>query len=224
MAKHHYPSTKKGKAPRPTSSIEVVSPAPEKPSSGASRTKPSNAKMEIHKAASGRKRDAEGNVKVADLENEANRKSNRDDEENRLLQEILALGGTDEDLELVLGVASDEEGSSKDTNAKTDKALRKELASFVSSLGIATDAAKDLSEGEADEGNKRDNAADSRSPSVSEESVKVKAPTKVAARQPASSNHAAKIQSSKDLSKLVSSTSRQRTHPTDLSVGHPSTP
>ncbi|PMD56016.1 CBF-domain-containing protein [Hyaloscypha bicolor E] len=86
--------------------------------------------------ARGTKRDIRGNAKVAGSEPSTKHK-NGNGIGNRavLLKEILALGGTEEDLDLVADATSDEEDS--DSNAALpDKSFRKELASFVAGLGI----------------------------------------------------------------------------------------
>jgi ribosome biogenesis protein MAK21 len=92
--------------------------------------------------ARGIKRDSRGNAKVAGGEpptKQRNEKSN--DDRAVLLKEILALGGTEEDLDLVVDAVSDEEDD--DSNeVLPDKSFRKELANFVAGLGI---------EGELDE-------------------------------------------------------------------------
>lgn len=95
----------------------------------------------------GTKRDAKGNTKVASQELGKHRiptKQNKQlgDEETALLEEIIALGGTEEDLQLVADVASDEEAN-PDTGLAADKSFQKELASFVSGLGIETNASVD---------------------------------------------------------------------------------
>jgi ribosome biogenesis protein MAK21 len=51
-----------------------------------------------------------------------------------LLREILALGGTEEDLDLVADAVSDEEDI--DSSGPPDKSFRKDLANFVARLGI----------------------------------------------------------------------------------------
>jgi ribosome biogenesis protein MAK21 len=86
--------------------------------------------------ARGTKRDIRGNAKVAGSEPSTKHKNgNGIDDRAVLLKEILALGGTEEDLDLVADATSDEEDS--DSNAALpDKSFRKELASFVAGLGI----------------------------------------------------------------------------------------
>ncbi|KAF8858148.1 CBF-domain-containing protein [Acephala macrosclerotiorum] len=88
----------------------------------------------------GTKRDANGKAKTSgqQLGNDRNPSAQNAqvaDGNVALLQEILALGGTEEDLELVADVESDEEGVSN-AGPSLDKSLRKELANFVAGLGI----------------------------------------------------------------------------------------
>lgn len=86
--------------------------------------------------ARGTKRDAKGNAKVPDTRKQQpiNREKGENDSDRiALLQEILALGGTEEDLDLVADAASDDEELE---SAVADKSLKKELAKFVAGLGI----------------------------------------------------------------------------------------
>jgi ribosome biogenesis protein MAK21 len=102
--------------------------------------------------ARGTKRDAKGNVKKATpTSNPGRSKQNTSAAGDRvtLLQEILALGGTEEDLELVADAASDDEELDARDSAAPDKALKKELAKFVASLGI--DAQIEAEEGESED-------------------------------------------------------------------------
>jgi ribosome biogenesis protein MAK21 len=87
--------------------------------------------------ARGTKRDIHGNAKVAGSEEPSTKHKNGNGIDDRavLLKEILALGGTEEDLDLVADATSDE--GDRDSNAALpDKSFRKELASFVAGLGI----------------------------------------------------------------------------------------
>ncbi len=88
----------------------------------------------------GVKRDANGNAKTAGKQSGKDRDKStptepKGDEKAALLQEILALGGTEEDLDLVADVASDEEDVSN-TDPFFEKSFQKELAGFVMGLGI----------------------------------------------------------------------------------------
>jgi ribosome biogenesis protein MAK21 len=105
----------------------------------------------------GTKRDAQGKVKAAG-EGKADKNSREmkhkrgttKDAREVLLQEILALGGTEEDLDLVAGAASDDEDVSGDKMSAQDKSLKKELARFVAGLGIEGASVEDASEPEAE--------------------------------------------------------------------------
>jgi ribosome biogenesis protein MAK21 len=106
----------------------------------------------------GTKRDAHGNVKTggkakAESSTSVSKKQNRDikDDRNALLKEILALGGTEEDLDLVAGVASDDEDLEETNGPAQDKSLKKELAKFVAGLGIEGAAVEDASESEVEQ-------------------------------------------------------------------------
>lgn len=85
----------------------------------------------------GTKRDANGNAKTSSRKdsNPPTQNARAADGNAALLQEILALGGTKEDLELVADVQSDEEGVSNN-GLSLSKSLRKELANFIAGLGI----------------------------------------------------------------------------------------
>lgn len=85
----------------------------------------------------GTKRDIRGNAKQPrGVESFTKQKYGKGpDDRAILLKEILALGGTEEDLDLVADAVSDEEDV--DSNgALPDKSFRKELANFVAGLGI----------------------------------------------------------------------------------------
>lgn len=81
------------------------------------------------------------------------------DKKAELLEEILALGGDEDDLDIIAGVDSDvEEGQPakpKEAPAEMDKALKKELAKFAAGLGFEQvrdeDAATDDEEEQAEE-------------------------------------------------------------------------
>jgi ribosome biogenesis protein MAK21 len=104
----------------------------------------------------GKKRDAQGNVKAAgkgkaeSSSRETNTKNGGANEDrDALLKEILALGGTEEDLDLVAGAASDEDVEEDNVQAQ-DKSFKKDLAKFVAGLGIEGAAVDDVSEPEAE--------------------------------------------------------------------------
>jgi ribosome biogenesis protein MAK21 len=87
--------------------------------------------------ARGIKRDSRGNAKVARGGEASTKQRNEKGNDDRaiLLKEILALGGTEEDLDLVVDAVSDEEDNDLRA-ALPDKSFRKELANFVAGLGI----------------------------------------------------------------------------------------
>lgn len=106
------------------------------------RTTKPQSRMTPTELVRGTKRDVRGNVKLPGKQvgksggpsaKQKNGKGN--DDRVLLLKEILALGGTEEDLDLVADAPSDEEDS--DSNAAPpDKSFRKDLANFVAGLGI----------------------------------------------------------------------------------------
>ncbi|TGO27526.1 hypothetical protein BPAE_0040g00070 [Botrytis paeoniae] len=106
-------------------------------------------------------------------------------EKEVLLQEILALGGTEEDLDLVLDAQSDSENEAKPTTKSTDKDFKNEFAKFVAGLGIegqAPEAEAYEEDEEVDADDWRDEALQSESESSEpEEAPKVpeKSATKV---------------------------------------------
>lgn len=81
------------------------------------------------------------------------------DKKAELLQEILALGGDENDLDIIAGVDSDveegQEAKPKEAPAQMDKTLKNELAKFAAGLGFEKvrdeDAATDDEEGEVEE-------------------------------------------------------------------------
>ncbi|TVY14859.1 Ribosome biogenesis protein NOC1 [Lachnellula arida] len=118
-----------------------------KSSNGVAETKKSNAP----EATRGTKRDAHGKPKTNGKANGQEQQSSsssgdKSAERETLLQEILALDGTKEDLDLVADADSDEDNQSPD--APPDKSLKKELAKFVASLGIEGQAGGDVDESE----------------------------------------------------------------------------
>jgi ribosome biogenesis protein MAK21 len=122
--------------------------------SGASIKGPQKIKEHGKRTENGKKRDAEGNVKQSVNGSLSNRKIAKDrrkdgktDDSSILLQEILALGGTEEDMELVAGADSDEEDDKggSDQPAAVDSKFTKELSKFVSGLGITRITQEDAS-------------------------------------------------------------------------------
>jgi ribosome biogenesis protein MAK21 len=112
----------------------------------------------------GKKRDAQGNIKKAKSENiplptgAVPPKSGKSSiERDALLKEILALGGTEEDLDLVADAVSDDDSDSSEADRQpapltaADKRLKQDLAEFVAGLGIDTVIADDKDEPDVDE-------------------------------------------------------------------------
>jgi ribosome biogenesis protein MAK21 len=99
----------------------------------------------------GTKRDAHGNAKVDAKSRPAKKPQEAGSKDARavLLEEILALGGTAEDLDLVVDAVSDVEDDAP-AQISADKTLQKELAKFVAGLGIEGQSA-DANEESADE-------------------------------------------------------------------------
>ncbi|KAH8662923.1 CBF/Mak21 family-domain-containing protein [Tricladium varicosporioides] len=106
--------------------------------------------------ARGTKRDSSGNAKMNGKTKGQNKKESMkiatsDDARSILLQEILALGGTEEDLDLVANATSDEEDNTTTSTPQLDKALQKELAKFVAGLGIEGQTGVDAIESDEEE-------------------------------------------------------------------------
>ncbi|OJJ38933.1 hypothetical protein ASPWEDRAFT_104073 [Aspergillus wentii DTO 134E9] len=109
----------------------------------------------------GKKRDRNGDVIAKEAKNhEKNKqpKSDGGDENDALRQEILALGGTQEDFDLLAGVDSESEvedadASKKSGNKSSDDSLRKELSSMLAAAGqvVPDDIGDDEEEGEEEE-------------------------------------------------------------------------
>lgn len=107
----------------------------------------------------GTKRDAQGNAKPpAKHEKKSKSKSkaqdtNREQKDDKavLLAEILALGGTEEDLELVADAFSDDEEVDAGSKTAPDKSFKKDLAAFVAGLGIEGAVAADDEEPEIED-------------------------------------------------------------------------
>jgi ribosome biogenesis protein MAK21 len=125
------------------------------------RTK-SKPKNDERGSAQGKKRDARGNFKDIDQAGSKKKsakepKASAADDRATLLQEILAMGGTEDDLDLVADALSDEEEEQSNDKTSTkisEKDLKKELAQFVAGLGIesqVTEAPSDSEQEAADE-------------------------------------------------------------------------
>lgn len=127
------------------------------------------------------------------------------DKKAELLQEILALGGDENDLDIIAGVDSDveegQEAKPKEAPAHMDKALKNELAKFAAGLGFEKvrdeDAATDDEEGEVEE--EESEAADEDEDEVEEEEWEDEPEPEQDAKEPA-----AEKQSRSAAGKLVS--------------------
>ncbi|TVY75572.1 Ribosome biogenesis protein NOC1 [Lachnellula suecica] len=112
-------------------------------------------KSKAQEKSRGTKRDAHGKPKAngngsGSKQSSASKAEDKGDDREALLQEILALGGTEEDLDLVVDAMSDEEDTAG-PKAPADKALMKELAKFAAGLGIEGQSGGDAEEPEDDE-------------------------------------------------------------------------
>jgi ribosome biogenesis protein MAK21 len=139
-------------------------------------------KAKAQEAARGTKRDAHGKPKTngkanGQKETSSSKNGDKSDEREALLQEILALGGTEEDLDLVADALSDEEENTAQ-DGPADKSLKIELAKFVAGLGIEGQSGGDIEESEEEEVEEAaedswEEASDLE-PEVSEEAVESK--------------------------------------------------
>ncbi|KAB8289561.1 hypothetical protein EYC80_010719 [Monilinia laxa] len=105
----------------------------------------SKQKSKPQESGRGTKRDAQGNAKGKQNGSSSETPKSGTDREV-LLQEILALGGTEEDLDLVLDAQSDSENENEGKSGSTDNSFKNEFAKFVAGLGIEGQ----VPEGEAD--------------------------------------------------------------------------
>ena len=107
----------------------------------------------------GNKRDARGNKKPQNEEStkgngpKQQQNGNTKEESDVLLQEILALGGTEEDLQLIADAVSDDEDLDAGSAARPDKSFRADLAKFVAGLGIDAKMDGEVSESEPEQEN-----------------------------------------------------------------------
>lgn len=109
--------------------------------------------------APGKKRDADGNVKTPAKSNKAGDRKPKQAEggaaaegsaRDILLQEILALGGTEEDLDLLDGVESDDEDVEGTQPKVDDPKFAKEFSKFVAGLGIEGQTQADASDSDVE--------------------------------------------------------------------------
>lgn len=193
--------------------------APRKPAEPANRShkqevktngrkpKELNAKnSKLTEQARGTKRDSKGNAKPTSPISQSKKsvqKGNTDDDRATLLKEILALGGTEEDLDLVADAASDDEELDAQESATTDKTLKKDLAKFVASLGINAQLGEEADDSEDEEPveDEWEEASDLDTGSESEEEVEEVRKIAPIREQKTKANGAASI---KDANRLVS--------------------
>jgi len=113
------------------------------------RTTKSKSKAKPAELVRGTKRDVRGNAKEVgkEIRNRQGKPKNGKGGDDRavLLKEILALGGTEEDLDLVADATSDDEDNDSKV-APPDKSFRKDLANFVAGLGIEGELGADQSD------------------------------------------------------------------------------
>lgn len=163
-------------------------------------------------AALGKKRDAEGNVKTSTKSNKATERKPKQAEggaaaegsaRDVLLQEILALGGTKEDLDLLDGVESDDEDVEGTQSKVDDPKFAKEFSKFVAGLGIEGQAQADASDSEAE----ADEADEDSEEWEEEPDTPKKAPKKAEEPipQPVQAQDNKQEKKTKDVNRLVSS-------------------
>ncbi len=120
-------------------------------------TKTSSNQPNLDKNVKGKKRDRNGEVIAQDEKEDGKSQKSKSDKtggDDTLRQEILALGGTEEDLELLAGVDSESEvedaKTSKKPQGSSEDLLRKELSSMLAAAGqvVPEDLADDDVEGE----------------------------------------------------------------------------
>ena len=158
----------------------------------------------------GTKRDAQGNAKAGDLGSQSKPKKNNVGEDGRsvLLQEILALDGTEDDLNLLENAASDNEDLVTESSKSLDKSLQKELAKFAASLGIEAQVVEDASEPEEAEDSEEAEAEEWEEASDSESATEAEIAPPLATNKPVKAiaaptkNQDAAL--SKDANRLVS--------------------
>lgn len=121
----------------------------------------------------GKKRDRNGDVIASEGKpsgKEKPSKSTDGDENDALRKEILALGGTEDDLDLVAGIGSESEvedsadAKKKSSNKSGDEDLRKELSSMLAAAGqVVPDDIEDEEEEEAEDQDDNDEGGDDES-------------------------------------------------------------
>ena len=138
------PDTKDGKT-----SSKSLDHGRSKPALPAKSSGPKSKSKATPPASRGVKRDASGNAKFTGNRSERAEGAEENTRET-LLQEILALGGTADDLDLVADAPSDEDGE-YETNIPVDKSLQRDLARFAEELGIEKSSEKEQREESGDD-------------------------------------------------------------------------
>lgn len=153
-----FGKTKSAKALPETTKSEGKEDKPSRKSKNERKDKGAEGKGNASELTPGTKRDAHGNAKragksAAKSQKGPEKKHNGGDKDARavLLEEILALGGTEEDLDLVGDVASEEEEEDSNAAKSSDKSFQKDFAKFVAGLGIEGNMAEDDADSEAEE-------------------------------------------------------------------------
>lgn len=231
-ASKQKPKNNKGKS-GPSDMPQKKEPAPKPQPKQASNNDKNN---------KGKKRDRNGEViaredKVVSKDKKPASKENQDDV---LRQEILALGGTEEDLDLIAGVGSDsevEDATEKKSKGKSDDAsLRKELSSILAAAGqvvpddleddeVEEEEAEEEEASEEDDGEEDDEeeVEDDEDEEPSEDEEPAPAPAAKESKEPAKKEKAnkeptAEVVFPKEFAKLVSITSPIHIYPSNVAI------
>lgn len=138
---------KNGKNSNP--SITTTDQSSNSKSKSKSKPKPSGLVKGVKRDANGSAKPQSSYQKSGSHKTTSQKPTNGKTDRQVLLAEILALGGTEEDLDLVVDAASDEdEEGQKNATAPPNKSFRAELAKFVEGLGIEGVVGEDESEEE----------------------------------------------------------------------------
>lgn len=146
-----------GQASTPSSFPKQVQSRAGPASTNKSESKSKSKSKAAPPVARGVKRDVNGNAKstggvVRSMKGADKKEIGTENQRDILLQEILALGGTAEDLDLVADALSDEEGE-YEAIPPVDKSFQQDLARFVKGLGIEKSTEQDLAEEPEEEEN-----------------------------------------------------------------------
>lgn len=129
-------------------------PTPKKDNNNKKETAPKPApKQEPKNDNKGKKRDRSGDVIMREEKPAGKDKASKSNDDDTLRQEILALGGTEEDLDLIAGAESEDEVEDANISRKSgksdDDALRKELSGMLAAAGQVVP--EDLKDDEVEE-------------------------------------------------------------------------